>query len=40
VEPVPVKGLAENFSPMLRKAPPPVGREIAGAKVERGSVVC
>jgi hypothetical protein len=28
---VPVTGLAANFSPMLRMAPPPLGREMEGA---------
>src|SRR6185436_13951106 len=31
IEPVPVTGLAANFSPMPRIAPPPLGREILGA---------
>ena len=31
IEPVPVTGLAANFSPMPRIAPPPLGREIEGA---------
>jgi hypothetical protein len=31
IEPVPVTGLAANFSPMPRTAPPPLGSEIAGA---------
>jgi hypothetical protein len=30
IDPVPVTGLAANFSPMLRIAPPPFGRLIAG----------
>src|SRR3990170_316369 len=30
MEPVPVTGLAANFSPMPRMAPPPLGREITG----------
>ena len=30
-EPVPVTALAENFSPMPRMAPPPLGRLIWGA---------
>src|SRR5215204_3511563 len=30
IEPVPVTGLAENFSPMPRMAPPPLGSDIAG----------
>src|SRR6266566_8244004 len=30
-EPVPVTGLAENFSPIPRIAPPPLGRESLGA---------
>ena len=29
-EPVPVIGLAANFSPMPRIAPPPLGTDIAG----------
>lgn len=29
-EPVPVTGFAENFSPIPRIAPPPLGNEIAG----------
>jgi hypothetical protein len=32
IEPVPVTGLAANFSPMPRIAPPPLGREILGAE--------
>jgi hypothetical protein len=31
IEPVPVTGLAANFSPMPRMAPPPLGREMDGA---------
>lgn len=31
IEPVPVTGLAANFSPMPRIAPPPLGREMEGA---------
>jgi hypothetical protein len=31
IEAVPVTGLAANFSPMPRIAPPPFGREIVGA---------
>src|SRR5215468_6553930 len=31
IEPVPVTGLAANFSPMPRMAPPPFGSEILGA---------
>src|SRR3990170_3296779 len=31
MEPVPVTGLAANFSPMPRMAPPPLGREMEGA---------
>jgi hypothetical protein len=31
IEPVPVTGFAANFSPTLRMAPPPLGREIDGA---------
>jgi hypothetical protein len=31
IEPVPVTGLLENFSPMPRMAPPPLGSEIVGA---------
>jgi hypothetical protein len=30
IEPVPVTGLAANFSPIPRIAPPPLGRETAG----------
>jgi hypothetical protein len=30
IEPVPVTGLAANFSPMPRFAPPPFGKEIDG----------
>ena len=33
IEPVPVTGLAANFSPMPRMAPPPLGRLIDGATV-------
>lgn len=29
-EPVPVVGSTENFSPIARMAPPPLGREIVG----------
>ena len=36
IEPVPVTGLAANFSPMPRMAPPPLGKLIAGAEVEKG----
>jgi hypothetical protein len=32
IEPVPVTGLAANFSPMPRIAPPPLGKEIDGAE--------
>src|SRR6266480_5019298 len=32
MEPVPVTGLAANFSPMLRIAPPPLGKEIVGGR--------
>src|SRR5215207_9693576 len=32
MEPVPVTGLAANFSPMPRIAPPPLGKEIEGAE--------
>ena len=32
IEPVPVTGLAANFSPMPRIAPPPLGNEIAGGR--------
>jgi hypothetical protein len=32
IEPVPVTGLAANFSPMPRTAPPPFGSEIDGAE--------
>lgn len=39
-DPVPVTGLAANFSPMPRIAPPPFGREMAGAeKTDRSSVL-
>ena len=31
IEPVPVTGLAANFSPIPRMAPPPLGRLMAGA---------
>src|SRR5215468_12036535 len=31
IEPLPVTGLAANFSPMPRIAPPPLGRDIDGA---------
>src|SRR5688500_82368 len=31
IEPVPVTGLAVNFSPMPRMAPPPLGKVIAGS---------
>jgi hypothetical protein len=31
IDPEPVAGFAENFSPMLRIAPPPFGRESEGA---------
>src|SRR5207244_11761958 len=31
MEPVPVSGLAANFSPMPRTAPPPLGKEIVGS---------
>src|SRR5688500_13829090 len=31
-EPVPVTGLAANFSPIPRTAPPPFGREMAGGR--------
>jgi hypothetical protein len=30
IERLPVTGLAANFSPMPRMAPPPLGREMAG----------
>ena len=33
MEPVPVMGLAANFSPIPRMAPPPLGREIVGAEI-------
>src|SRR5512147_2282019 len=32
IEPVPVTGLAANFSPIPRIAPPPLGREIDAAE--------
>jgi hypothetical protein len=31
IEPVPVTGLAANFSPTPRIAPPPMGKEMVGA---------
>src|SRR4051812_37362931 len=31
IDPVPVTGLAANFSPMPRMAPPPLGKLIVGA---------
>ena len=31
IDPVPVAGFAENFSPIPRIAPPPFGREMDGA---------
>jgi hypothetical protein len=34
IEPVPVTGLAANFSPIPRIAPPPLGSEIEGARWE------
>ena len=33
MEPVPVTGLAANFSPIPRMAPPPLGREMVGAEI-------
>src|SRR5207248_2855965 len=33
MEPVPVTGLAANFSPMPRIAPPPLGRDIEGGEL-------
>ena len=33
IEPVPVTGLAANFSPIPRIAPPPLGRFIAGGEI-------
>src|SRR5438477_9178805 len=33
MEPVPVTGLAANFSPMPRIAPPPFGREMEGTLI-------
>src|SRR5262245_30776917 len=33
IEPVPVTGLAANFSPMPRIAPPPLGNDIAGGDI-------
>jgi len=35
--PVPVTGLAANFSPMPRMAPPPLGKLICGGVKEDGS---
>src|SRR5437588_7148875 len=32
MDPVPVTGLAANFSPMPRMAPPPLGRDIEGGE--------
>src|SRR5690606_29902409 len=32
--PVPVTGFEENFSPIPRMAPPPLGREIEGTSIE------
>jgi hypothetical protein len=37
MEPAPVAGLAANFSPMPRIAPPPFGREIAGGATRKDS---
>ena len=39
IEPVPVTGLAANFSPMPRIAPPPFGRVIDGAVTPNFSAV-
>ena len=36
IEPVPVTGLAVNFSPMPRIAPPPLGSEMEGAAKGEG----
>jgi hypothetical protein len=33
MEPVPVIGLAANFSPIPRIAPPPLGSEMEGAEI-------
>jgi hypothetical protein len=33
IEPIPVTRLAANFSPTPRMAPPPLGREMAGAEI-------
>src|SRR5436190_702190 len=37
IEPVPVTGLAANFSPMPRMAPPPVGSDTVGAETRNAS---
>jgi hypothetical protein len=39
IEAVPVAGFAVNFSSMPRSAPPPLGRDIAGADVPLPVVV-
>jgi hypothetical protein len=39
MEPVPVTGLAANFSPIPRIAPPPLGSDIEGREVEALPVV-
>src|SRR5438094_4088381 len=36
IDPVPVTGLAANFSPIPRIAPPPLGNEIVGGAVRLG----
>ena len=38
IAPVPVTGLAANFSPMPRMAPPPLGSEIEGASARLAAV--
>ena len=37
IEPVPVTGLAANFSPMPRMAPPPLGSDTVGAETRNAS---
>src|SRR5262245_40620661 len=39
IEPVPVTGLAANFSPIPRIAPPPLGSEIDGAEIWKFSLL-
>ena len=40
IDPVPVTGLAANFSPIPRIAPPPLGSTIDGAVIDDGRSVC